>query len=93
MRETVYRVPSLSLPNPDEMTSEALTHSESAQLFIERALAANPKFNFSDKNATYIAQICRRLDGIPLALELAAARVTAFSAEQIAGASMTDSDC
>jgi predicted ATPase/class 3 adenylate cyclase len=82
--ETVYRVPSLSLPNPDEATREALTQSESAQLFIERAAAANPKFNLSDKNAPAIAQICRRLDGIPLALELAAARVTVFSAEQIA---------
>jgi predicted ATPase len=82
--ETVYRVPSLSLPNADEGTREALTRSESAQLFIERAMAANPKFNLSDKNASFVTQICRRLDGIPLALELAAARVTVFSAEQIA---------
>jgi predicted ATPase/class 3 adenylate cyclase len=82
--ETVYRVPSLSLPNPDQVTREALTQSESAQLFIERALAANRKFNLSDKNAASISQICRRLDGIPLALELAAARITVFSAEQIA---------
>ncbi|HEX2696271.1 MAG TPA: adenylate/guanylate cyclase domain-containing protein [Anaerolineales bacterium] len=82
--ETVYRVPSLSLPNPDEATREALTQSESAQLFIERAMAANPKFELSDKNASSVAQICRRLDGIPLALELAAARITVFSVEQIA---------
>jgi len=82
--ETVYRVPSLSLPNLDEVTREALTQSESAQLFIERATAANPKFNISDKNAFFVAQICRRLDGIPLALELAAARITVFSVEQIA---------
>ena len=82
--ETVYRVPSLSLPNPDQVTREALTQSESAQLFIERAMAANPKFNVSDKNASFVAQICRRLDGIPLALELAAARITVFSVEQIA---------
>jgi len=82
--ETVYRVPSLSLPNPDEVTREALTQSESAQLFIERAMAANPKFTVSDKNASFVAQICRRLDGIPLALELAAARITVFSVEQIA---------
>jgi predicted ATPase/class 3 adenylate cyclase len=82
--ETVYRVPSLSLPNPDQVTREALTQSESAQLFIERATAANPKFSISDKNASFVAQICRRLDGIPLALELAAARITVFSAEQIA---------
>ncbi|MGA7192003.1 MAG: adenylate/guanylate cyclase domain-containing protein, partial [Anaerolineales bacterium] len=53
--ETVYRVPSLSLPNPDQITREALTQSESAQLFIERATAANPKFNISDKNASFVA--------------------------------------
>lgn len=82
--ETVYRVPSLSLPNPDQVTREALTQSESAQLLIERATAANPKFALSDKNAPLVAQICRRLDGIPLALELAAARITVFSVEQIA---------
>jgi tetratricopeptide (TPR) repeat protein len=51
---------------------------------VERARAANPKFDLTEKNASSIAQICRRLDGIPLALELAAARVTVFSAEQIA---------
>src|SRR5581483_10076360 len=82
--ETVYRVPSLSLPGPDEATREALTQSESVQLFIERATAANPKFDLSEKNASFVAQICRRLDGIPLALELAAARITVFSVEQIA---------
>ncbi|HUH97362.1 MAG TPA: AAA family ATPase, partial [Anaerolineales bacterium] len=82
--ETVYRVPSLSLPNPDQVTPEALTQSESAQLFVERAAAANPRFGLTDKNAAFVAQICRRLDGIPLALELAAARITVFSVEQIA---------
>ena len=82
--ETVYRVPSLSVSKPDEVKSETLIKSESAQLFIERALAANPKFNVSDKNALSVAQICRRLDGIPLALELAAARVASLSVEQIA---------
>ncbi|HUI89050.1 MAG TPA: adenylate/guanylate cyclase domain-containing protein [Anaerolineales bacterium] len=82
--ETVYRVPSLSLPNADEITRQALTASESAQLFVERATAANPKFTLTDKNASSVVQICRRLDGIPLALELAAARITVFSAEQIA---------
>ncbi|MBI3737799.1 MAG: adenylate/guanylate cyclase domain-containing protein, partial [Chloroflexi bacterium] len=82
--EAVYRVPSLSLPDPEQVTREALTQFESVQLFVERASAVNPKFSLSDKNAAYVAQICRRLDGIPLALELAAARVTVFSAEQIA---------
>ncbi len=82
--ETVYRVPPLSLPAAGESTREALTQCESAQLFIERASAAKPKFMLTGQNAEPIAQICRRLDGIPLALELAAARVTTFSPEQIA---------
>jgi predicted ATPase/class 3 adenylate cyclase len=82
--ETVYRVPSLSLPDPDKVTFEALEGYESVQLLVERARAANPKFRLTEKNASSIAQICRRLDGIPLALELAAARLTVFSPEQIA---------
>ena len=82
--ETVYRVPSLSLPDAAEATRAALAQSESVQLFVERASAANPKFSLDDQNAVAIAQICRRLDGIPLALELAAARLTVFSAEQVA---------
>jgi len=51
---------------------------------MERAAAANPAFSLTEKNAASIAQICLRLDGIPLALELAAARITVFSPEQIA---------
>jgi hypothetical protein len=51
-------------------------------LFVERASAANPNFNLNEGNAQAVAQICRRLDGIPLALELAAARLTLFSAER-----------
>ena len=82
--ETVYRVPSLSAPNPVEVRREALEEFESVQLFVERAQAANPKFQLSDSNTSSVAQICSRLDGIPLALELAAARVAMFSAEQIA---------
>jgi predicted ATPase/class 3 adenylate cyclase len=82
--EVIYRVPPLSLPDPEHVTRQALTLCESAQLFVERAGAAKPGFMLTEQNAEAIAQICRRLDGIPLALELAAARVTAFSAEQIA---------
>ena len=82
--ETVYRVPSLSLPDQAKVTPEALEEFESIQLFVERAQAANPNFNLTENNASSIAQICRRLDGIPLALELAAARVKVFSAGQIA---------
>jgi predicted ATPase/class 3 adenylate cyclase len=82
--ETVYRVPSLSLPEQAKASRETVIGSESVQLFVERASAANPKFLLSDENAFPIAQICSRLDGIPLAIELAASRVSAFTPEQIA---------
>jgi predicted ATPase len=82
--ETVYRVPSLTLPEGSDHDPASLAASESVQLFVERASAANPNFSLNESNASAIAQICRRLDGIPLALELAAARLTVFSAEQVA---------
>ena len=77
--ETAYRVPSLSLPD-----AQNLTQCESVQLFIERATAAQSRFALTESNARAVAQICQRLDGIPLALELAAARVKVLSVEQIA---------
>jgi predicted ATPase/class 3 adenylate cyclase len=82
--EAIFRVPSLSLPDPAEVTRAAVAQYESVQLFLERAIAANPKLKLTEKNAASVAQICRRLDGIPLALELAAARASVFSVEQIA---------
>ena len=82
--ETVYRVPSLSLPDPAQARREVLLESESVRLFLERATAAQSKFRLTDQNASAVAQICQRLDGIPLALELAAARVTVFAPEEIA---------
>jgi predicted ATPase len=82
--EVTYSVPSLSLPPHENLTSEALSTSEAAQLFIERATAVNPHFMMTTGNMIAIAQVCRRLDGIPLALELAAARVKLFTVEQIA---------
>ena len=81
--ETVYRVPSLSLPDPVHLTREALMESESVRLFVERASAVQSRFSLTDQNAPSVAQICHRLDGIPLALELAAARVAVFAPEQI----------
>ncbi|HLO34092.1 MAG TPA: adenylate/guanylate cyclase domain-containing protein [Anaerolineales bacterium] len=81
--EMVYRVPSLSLPDPAQVRSEALLEAESIRLFVDRATAAQSRFGLTDQNAAFVAQICRRLDGIPLALELAAARITVFSPEQI----------
>jgi predicted ATPase/class 3 adenylate cyclase len=79
--ETVYRVPSLSLPDP---SSTSLMDYESTRLFIERAAKAEPRFQLTDHNASSIVQICQRLDGIPLAIELAAARIKLFTPEQIA---------
>jgi predicted ATPase len=69
--EVAYRIPSLA-------------DSESTQLFIDRARAANSNFKLVDANASAVTQICHRLDGIPLAIELAAARARLLSAEQIA---------
>jgi predicted ATPase/class 3 adenylate cyclase len=82
--ETVYQVPSLSLPVQALVTREAVMGFESVQLFVDRASAVNSKFNLTEENASDVAQICRRLDGIPLALELAAARSSVFSPADIA---------
>jgi predicted ATPase/class 3 adenylate cyclase len=88
--ETVYRVPSLSLPQDFENLRDVgnLTHDlmryEAMRLFSERAKKANPQFTFTPDNASYVIQICKRLDGIPLAIELAAARLKLFTPQQIA---------
>jgi predicted ATPase len=82
--ETVYRVPSLSTPDAVQAaTSEGLAQYEAVQLFADRAAAAQPGFALADQNALAIARLCVRLDGIPLAIELAAARVRAMAVEQI----------
>jgi predicted ATPase/class 3 adenylate cyclase len=65
-------------------STPSLADSESTQLFVERAHAANPSFYLNEHNASFVAQICSRLDGIPLAIELAAARARLLSPEQIA---------
>jgi predicted ATPase/class 3 adenylate cyclase len=88
--ETVYRVPSLSLPQDADSLQDAgtltqdLMRYEATRLFTERAIKANPGFTLTDHNAQSVSQICERLDGIPLAIELAAARVTLFTPQQIA---------
>jgi len=82
--ETIYLVPSLEIPNPAQLpTPEKLIHFEAVRLFVDRATAALPAFVLTETNAPAVAQICQRLDGIPLALELAAARVKALSVEHI----------
>lgn len=82
--EVAYRVPSLSLPDRETLALDNVAACEAVQLFVERATAAYTGFALTAENTPIVAQICRRLDGIPLALELAAARVTALSVEQIA---------
>jgi predicted ATPase/class 3 adenylate cyclase len=83
--EMVHRVPSLAFPEalPSLTCGEALNYGAIA-LFAERASLANTRFALTDSSARIIADICRRLDGIPLAIELAAARVKSLSVEQLA---------
>ena len=81
--ETIYTVPALGVPGAGVRTAAAAEKSEAVRLFRERARAALPEFELRDDNAAAVAEICRRLDGIPLALELAAARVRLLGVEQI----------
>lgn len=77
--ERVYRVASLSLPPREAETAEDLAASDAVRLFSERARAQDPEFVLDDAVAPLVASVCRRLDGIPLALELAAARLSSMS--------------
>jgi predicted ATPase len=82
--EIPYRVPSLEVPRLNiEPAIDALAKIESVRLFIERAVAISPGIARDPQNVSVIAQICQRLDGIPLAIELAAARVGMLTVEQI----------
>jgi predicted ATPase len=83
--EVAWAAPGLSLPPPDAATSEDLERSDAARLFCVRARAAHPGFEVTADNAPAVAAICRRLDGIPLALELAAARVRVLGVAGVAG--------
>jgi len=82
--ERVYPVPALSLPPPGRTTAGDGTACAAVTLFVERAAAQQPAFALTPANATAVADICRRLDGIPLAIELAAARVRTLPVDQIA---------
>jgi predicted ATPase/DNA-binding SARP family transcriptional activator len=83
--ETVWMVPSLSLPDRQRGPSAvgALARYEAIRLFTERAEAVDAGFALTHQNATSVARLCHELDGIPLAIELAAARVRALAVEQI----------
>src|ERR1700678_2946451 len=81
--ETVWRVPPLDLP-PDGVTDAELAGHEAVRLFAARAAGARPGFVLTEDNTASVARLCRTLDGIPLGIELSAARVRALSVEQIA---------
>ncbi|HEY5881285.1 MAG TPA: BTAD domain-containing putative transcriptional regulator [Nakamurella sp.] len=83
--ELIYRVPSLELPSaPDRADLRALARLESVQLFVERARLVVPSFAVGANSAEPIIRICRQLDGIPLALELAAARLAHLTVAELA---------
>jgi predicted ATPase/Tfp pilus assembly protein PilF len=83
--ERIVAVPPLSLPEPSSHSLwVSLAASEAVQLFVERARLSRPGFGLTEANAEAVVQICRRLDGMPLALELAAARTQVLSVQQIA---------
>jgi predicted ATPase/DNA-binding CsgD family transcriptional regulator len=83
--EVAWRVPSLPSPPRDAILPvEALSQYDAVNLFVDRARRARPSFTVNESNAAAIAQVCHRLDGIPLAVELAAARCRHLSIEQIA---------
>jgi non-specific serine/threonine protein kinase len=83
--ETAWRVPSLPVPDPSELPQFAeLERNPAVQLFVDRAKAVQPRFVLTEHNARTIVQVCQRLDGIPLALELAAVRIEALTVDQLA---------
>ncbi len=82
--EMLFQVPTLSFPAEGGVTKADLEASEAVQLLLERARTVHPDFELSEGNISAVADIVRQLDGIPLALELAAARLRVMSAEQIA---------
>ena len=83
--EVVFRVPSLDIPDPEQpLAPSELLGFEAARLFVERATAVAPGFVLDEQNAADVVRICFRLDGLPLALELAAGRLGALSPAAIA---------
>jgi predicted ATPase/class 3 adenylate cyclase len=81
--EHVYRVPSLSLPPGEAESVDEIAASDAARLFVDRAQAHDSGFGLDEDTAPLVASVCRRLDGIPLALELAAARLSSMSIQQV----------
>jgi predicted ATPase/DNA-binding SARP family transcriptional activator len=82
--EIVWRVDPLSLPDETLWEVGKEPPSAAVRLFLERAMAAAPRFRVTERNTAAVAEVCRRLDGIPLAIELAATRLKALSVEELA---------
>jgi predicted ATPase/DNA-binding winged helix-turn-helix (wHTH) protein len=82
--ECIYRLPPLGVPSEGVADADAALRHGSVRLFVARAQAADPRVPFDDRNAAAIAGICRHLDGIPLAIELAAARAATLGIEELA---------
>jgi predicted ATPase len=82
--ELTYRVPSLTVPGPgDDLAPDALLAYEGVRLFVDRARLLRPHFSASSENAASLASICARLDGMPLAIELAAPRLRSMSVDEL----------
>ena len=83
--EMLWQVPTFAVPDPAKSTLvDLLMQFESLRLFVERAATVKPGFTLTPENAKAVVEICKQLDGIPLAIELAAARVKLLTVEQIA---------
>jgi non-specific serine/threonine protein kinase len=81
--ELVYSVPALGLPAADSATPNQLLHCEAVALFVERARSVQPAFSLTADNVAVVAEICRQLDGLPLALELAAAQMRVLAPAEL----------
>jgi len=81
--EVVWKVPPLAVPSDPNDGVDTIGRFDAVQLFVDRAMASRPNFELSETTAPLVAQICSRLDGIPLAIELAAARTRVMTVEQI----------
>src|SRR5262245_18977599 len=82
--ETAWRVPPLSLPSTSSSNPVEVSASEAVQLFVARARARRPDFQLVPENSRAVAEICQRLDGLPLAVELVAARVGSMTEADLA---------
>src|SRR5581483_11434750 len=82
--EALWPVAPLAVPGAGARSAHQVVASPAVRLFVERARAASPDFGLGDANAAEVAEVCRRLDGLPLALEFAAVRLAALSLDDLA---------